>query len=117
MKYYLPLALCATMFFAGCIAIPTLNPEYEALATQVGRYICLAEEAGTIQGVEDLSPDRINSIIAQYQGTDTSDTLLTPNEIRTQISEVTQDPVQFGLFLQAMASQQNNCSGNTNAAN
>lgn len=117
MKYYLSLSLSAILFLTSCAMVPTLNPEYDELALQVGRYICLAEEAGVIKGVEDLSVERIKSIVARYEGTGVGGSLLTPDQLQARLNEVSQDPIQFGLFLTTMISQQKNClADNTNAA-
>lgn len=112
--------LALGIMLTGCISLPSLDPKYQELAKQLSNYTCLAHKAGMLKDGAELTPEKLNEIIAKYQkegnATASSGTAMTAEQIDAEMNKLSEDPIQLGLFFKELVTLLTACEGIANNA-
>lgn len=115
MKKLLP--FLGALLLTSCVSLPSLTPDNEVLASEVAIYTCMAEKAGALKGNAEPTPAQLEAMIRDVQAQGMPHLTIPPDQLQARIDALGKDPVQLGLFLQAIAGEREKCqNGNKNAS-
>lgn len=112
---HLVVSLAAAVVLTGCIALPSLSPENEKLATDVSTFMCMADKQGLLKENAELTPAMIEDVLAQLKAKGTEITTIDPATIETQLNTIAEDPIQLGLFLKTLVEKMAACGAEPKA--